>query len=245
MQTATVLVLGATGRTGRSLALQLLDKGHHVRAIVRSPQKLPPGVLEHPNASVVTASVLDLSDEELAEHARDCEAVTSCLGHVLSLKGMFGEPRRLCTEATQRLCGAIERNQPAARTKFILMSTVGVPNPALSEKRAWFERGLLTVLRHGVPPHRDNETAAKHLHEVVGKDSPYVEWCCVRPDSLTESEVGPYDVEPSPTTGIFSGRPTARANVAHFMAELIGNPELWSAWKFAMPVVMNSNETVD
>ena len=42
----TVLVVGATGMTGRALVEQLLSKGHTVRAIVRSPSKLPTKVLE-------------------------------------------------------------------------------------------------------------------------------------------------------------------------------------------------------
>jgi hypothetical protein len=61
----------------------------------------------------------------------------------------------------------------------------------------------------------------------------------VRPDSLVDADVSPYDIEPSPTTTIFSGRPTTRANVAHFMAELIDNDDLWRTWKFQMPVIMN------
>ncbi len=64
----TVLVVGATGMTGRALVAQLLSKGHRVRAMVRSPRKLPVEVLDHPNATVIEASVLDLTNEELAEH---------------------------------------------------------------------------------------------------------------------------------------------------------------------------------
>ena len=89
----TVLVVGATGMTGRALVEQLLSKGHHVRAIVRSPPKLPAKVRDHPNATVKEASVLDLTDEEMAEHVKDSDAVVSCLGHVMDLKGMFGDPK--------------------------------------------------------------------------------------------------------------------------------------------------------
>ncbi len=238
----TVLVVGATGMTGRALVEQLLSKGHTVRAIVRSPSKLPTEVLDHPNATVIEASVLDLTDEEMAEHVKDCDAVVSCLGHVMDLKGMFGDPKRLCTDATRRLCDAIEENRSTKPTKFILMNTVGVQNPDLEEKRAWFERWLLALLRHTLPPHRDNETAAEHLHQNLGKESQHVEWCSVRPDSLVEAEISSYDIEQSPTTSIFTGRPTARANVAHFMIELVENGELWSTWRFRMPVIMNSNE---
>lgn len=238
----STLVIGATGMTGRPLVEQLLGRNHQVLAIVRSPHKLPAGVLENPNMTAIEASVLELTDEKMAEIVKDCDAVVSCLGHVLSFNGLFGNPRRLCTDATRRLCNAIESNTPAKPTKFILMNTVGVQNPDLEEKRKWFERGLLTVLRHTLPPHRDNETAAEHLHGTVGKENRHIEWCAVRPDSLVNAEVSPYDIKESPVTGILTGRPTARSNVAHFMSELIDNAELWNTWKFRMPVIMNSGE---
>ena len=219
---------------------QLLGKNHKVRVIVRSSDKLPAEVLENPNTAVIEASVLDLTDEEMAEHTKDCDAVVSCLGHVMNFKGMFGEPRKLCTDATRRLCNAIEKNPPPKPTKFILMNTVAVRNPDLGEKRTSFERGLLTLLRHTVPPHRDNETAAEHLHSTVGKENRHVEWCSVRPDSLIDAAISPYDIQESPVTSVFTGRPTTRSNVAQFMTELIENAELWSTWKFRMPVIMNS-----
>ncbi len=98
----------------------------------------------------------------------------------------------------------------------------------------------LTLLRHTIPPHRDNETAAEYLYRNVGNENKYIEWCSVRPDSLIDAQISPYKIIESPTTGIFSGRPTTRSNVAHFMTELIENTELWNTWKFKMPVIMNS-----
>ena len=221
MARMTILVAGATGKTGRLVTELLLARNHKVRVVVRSPRRLPTDVLENPNTTVTEAAVLELTDQEMAEHVRDCDAVVSCLGHVMSFTGLFGEPRRLCTDATRRLCDAIERNAPRAPSRFILMNTVGVTNPDLHETRSWFERGLLTLLRHALPPHRDNETASAHLHRHVGRNNPHVEWCSVRPDSLIDADRSPYDIRESPTTGILSGRPTARSNVAHFMAELI------------------------
>ena len=238
----TTLVVGATGKTGQPLVEQLLGKNHKVRVIVRSPHKLSAEVLKNPNTTVIEASVLDLTDEEMAEHVKNCDALVSCLGHVMDLKGMFGEPKKLCTDATRRLCNAIEKNNPPESIKFILMNTVGVQNPDLEEKRTWYERGFLALLRHFLPPHRDNETAAEYLHRNVGKDNKHIEWCSVRPDSLIDAEVSSYDIKESPTTGILTGRPTARSNVAHFMTELVENAEFWSTWKFRMPVIMNSEE---
>ena len=227
--------------TGRRLVEQLLGKNYKVRIIVRSSHKLPADIVENPNTISIEASVLDLTDEEVTEHVKDCDAVVSCLGHVMNFKGIFGEPKKLCTDATRNLCNSLEKHSLPKPTKFILMNTVGVQNPDLEEKRNWVERGLLTLLHHTLPPHRDNETAAEYLHKIVGKENKSIEWCCVRPDSLINAQVSPYDISESPTTGIFSGRPTARSNVAHFMTNLIENEEIWSTWKFRMPVIMNSS----
>ena len=236
-----ILVVGATGMTGRRLVEQLLGKNYKVRIIVRSSHKLPADIVENPNTMTIEASVLDLTDEEVTEHVKDCDAVVSCLGHVMDFKGIFGEPKKLCTDATRNLCNSLEKHSLPKPTKFILMNTVGVQNPDLEEKRNWFERGLLILLHHTLPPHRDNETAAEYLHKTVGKENKSIEWCCVRPDSLINAEVSPYDITESPTTGIINGRPTARSNVAHFMTDLIENEELWNTWKFRMPVIMNSS----
>lgn len=235
-----VLVVGATGMTGGPLVTQLLAGRHEVRVIVRSPEKLPAEVRSNPNLTVTPAAVLDLTDEELAEQVRGCDAVVSCLGHVVSFKGMFGQPRKLCTDAVRRLCDAIVRNGPAVPVRFVLMSTVGVRNPDLGERRTRFDRFFLTLLRYTLPPHRDNETAAEHLHRVVGRTNPHVEWCAVRPDTLINAEVSAYDIEASPLTTIFKGRPTTRSNVAHFMKSLLEDDELFRQWKFSMPVIMNA-----
>jgi nucleoside-diphosphate-sugar epimerase len=237
---SSILVVGATGMTGKSLVGQLLTNGHHVRAIVRSSSGLPAEVVDHPNLSVIEASLLELTDSEIAQHVENSDAVVSCLGHNISFKGIFGEPRQLCTDATRRLCEAIETNAPKSPTKFVLMNTVGVGNPELVEKRGLLDRGLLTLLHYTLPPHRDNEMAAEYLRCTVGKENRHIEWCSVRPDSLINAEVSEYDIVESPITGIVTGRPTTRANVAHFMTELIDNTDLWATWKFRTPVIMDA-----
>lgn len=96
----TVLLLGATGRTGRRVLAQLLGRGVSVRAIVRSRTGLPPELSGHPALTVSEASLLSLSDAELREHLRGCDAVVSCLGHNLS--GRTSSSRR--SDATARPC---------------------------------------------------------------------------------------------------------------------------------------------
>ena len=77
----TTLVVGASGATGRLLVEQLLNRGQNVRVIARSPDKLPEVLTNHDILTVISASVLELSDAEMCQHVSGCHAVASCLGH--------------------------------------------------------------------------------------------------------------------------------------------------------------------
>ena len=125
----TVLLVGGTGRTGRRVLQQLLARGVNVRAIVRSARRLTEGVAQDPRLTVVEADLLSLDDEELLAHVRGCKAVISCLGHVISVRGVFGPPHDLVTRATQNLCRPIRAAQPDAPVQYILMSGVSVKHP--------------------------------------------------------------------------------------------------------------------
>ncbi len=71
-----ILIIGATGGTGRQLLVRALEQGYVVRALVRDPGKLS---VEHPHLTVVHGDVLDYSDVEEAVRGQD--AVISALGH--------------------------------------------------------------------------------------------------------------------------------------------------------------------
>ncbi len=237
----TVLLVGGTGRTGRRALQQLLDRGVRVRSIVRSAATLPPDVAANPSLTVIEASLLSLRDEALQQHVRGCEAVISCLGHVLSLKGIFGPPRDLVTRATMRLCRAVEALHPPAPVKFILLSSVSVNRPGgLDTRRGSFERALLWMLRGVLPPARDNQRAADFLLEEVGPRNAFVRWVVVRPDSLLAGDVSEYAVHEGLVNGLFAPGRTTMANVAHFMCELVTNPKTWADWTGKLPVITNA-----
>jgi nucleoside-diphosphate-sugar epimerase len=237
----TTLVVGASGATGRTLVQHLLDRGQDVRAIVRTPDTLPVSVRNHAKLSVIQASLLDLSDAEMARHVDGCHAVASCLGHNLTLRGVFGHPRRLVTEATRRLCEAIKRGEPEGAVRFVLMNTAGNSNRDLRERVSIAERCVLGLIRLLIPPHSDNESAADYLRTEIGQEDAAVEWVVVRPDSLTNAdEVTGYQLHPSPTRSpIFNAGKTSRINVGHFMAALITDDGLWREWQGQMPVIYN------
>ena len=241
----TTLVVGASGATGRLLVEQLLYRGENVKIIVRSPDSLPENIRKHDNLSVIHASVLDLSDAEIAQHVSGCDAVASCLGHNMTFKGMYGHPRKLVTDATRRLCVAIRANKADAAVKFVLMNTTGNRNRDLSEPISFGQKCVIGLIRVMVPPHVDNEQAADYLRSRIGQNDAVIEWAAVRPDTLIdETEVTEYEVHPSPIrSAIFDSGKTSRINVGHFMAELITDDLIWNKWKGQMPVIYNKEST--
>ena len=237
----TTLVVGASGSTGRLLVDQLLKRGESVKMIVRKDSDLPVTINNHEILSITRASVLDLSDAEMAQHVKGCNAVASCLGHNMSFKGIFGHPRRLVTDATRRLCKAIKANNPKMPVKFVLMNTAGNSNRDLVERISFGQKCVIGLLRLMLPPHVDNEQAADFLRTEIGQNDSEIEWAAVRPDDLiNEDEVTAYEEYPSPIrSAIFNAGTTSRINVGHFMAELITNKDKWLKWKGKMPVIYN------
>ena len=233
----TVLVVGSSGATGRQLVEQLLMQGHDVKVVVRSPEKLPESWKDNQNLEIIAASILALSDQEMTDYVRGCDAIASCLGHNITLKGIYGEPRRLVTDATRRLCDAVKANKPEQKVKYVLMNTTGNRNRDLNEPISFAQKCVIGLLRLLLPPHVDNEKAADYLRTQIGQNNQFIEWAAVRPDDLiNENDVTDYEIHPSPTrSAIFNAGKVSRINVAHFMAQLIDDAALWSKWKGQCP----------
>ncbi|MGB5692103.1 MAG: SDR family oxidoreductase [Flavobacteriaceae bacterium] len=71
-----ILIIGATGKTGRQLIKEGLEAGHSITALVRNPCKLNE---QHPNLQIVKGDVLDLAS--LQEAIPNQDAVLCALGH--------------------------------------------------------------------------------------------------------------------------------------------------------------------
>ncbi len=221
------------------LVEQLLQRGHRVKIIVRTTNSLPESTKNNKNVAIIQASIPDLTDSEITQHVKGCNSIASCLGHNISLKGIYGKPRRLVTDATRRLCNAIKENDPKTSVKIVLMNTTGNSNRDLSEKISFGQNCVILILRLLLPPHIDNEQAADFLRTEIGQKNKIIEWVAVRPDGLVdESEVTEYEIHPSPTrSAIFDAGTVSRINVGAFMAELITDQDLWMKWKGQMPVI--------
>lgn len=94
-----ILVIGATGGTGKELVRQLLERGFEVTAFVRNPAKLK---VEHSELTMIQGNVLDYDSVESAVRGHD--AVVSALGHK-----RFFYPTRILSKGTQNLLRAMKK----------------------------------------------------------------------------------------------------------------------------------------
>ena len=240
----TTFVAGATGATGKQLVDQLLTHGDRVKVLVRPTGKIPDHWIHNENVLIIKGHISGIGLKEMADHLKDCQAVASCLGHNLTMKGIYGKPRKLVTDAVQLLCNAIQQNTPESAVKFVLMNTAGNGNRNLNEPVSFGQKIIIGLIRILVPPHADNEKAADYLRTKITQREQFIEWVVVRPDTLIdEDRVTEYDVVPSPTrSAIFNPGTTSRINVANFMSELISSTDVWKSWKGQMPVIYNKKK---
>lgn len=248
-----ILVLGASGATGRLVVKRLLGQPSSeklvVKIIVRCKATLSQvfcrETIADSRLKITEASLLSMTESQLVSHVTGCTAVISCLGHNISLQGIYGQPKRLVTTAVKRLCGAINQSYlllpSQVPVKFILMNSTGVQNRISGEKISFLQAIIIGLIRILVPPHTDNEAAAAYLQRDIDNKKGNITWVVIRPDSLTDQlQVTDYDLYASPTrSAIFDSGKTSRINVAHFIAHLALNHTLWQRWKGHMPVIYN------
>jgi len=238
----TTLVVGATGATGKQLVEQLLNMGQKVKVIVRPTGKIPETWKNNDRISIINASISEIRVSEMTNYLKDCQSVVSCLGHNISLKGVFGKPRKLVTDAVRLVCNAIEKNSPEKPFRFVLMNTTGNRNRDIDEPISVGQKLVMGLIRLLVPPQSDNEKAADFLRVNIGQKNKLIEWVAVRPDTLiNEDNVSEYQIYISPTrSALFNPGKTSRVNVGNFMAALIVENDLWNKWKGQMPVIYNT-----
>lgn len=237
----TTLVVGANGATGKQLVEQLVKRKQKVKVLVRPTSKLPDSWSNNAHITLIKANISETSEAEMIEYLKDCKAVASCLGHNITLKGIFGKPRKLVTNSVQLICAAIQKNSSDQPIKFVLMNTTGNRNKDVQESVSIGEKIVMGLIRLLVPPQSDNEKAADFLRTNIGQKNKLIEWVTVRPDALIDEEqVSEYALFASPVrSSVFNPGKTSRINVGHFMSELIVENNVWDKWKGQMPVIYN------
>lgn len=161
-----VLIIGASGGTGRQLVTQALERGHVVTAYVRNPSKLP---IEHPQLQIIQGDVLNYASVEAAVRGQD--AVISALGHK-----RFFYPTRILSEGTRNLLRAME-SQGVHR--FVCETSLGIGD-SVGRLGLYFTFFVIPVV---LPFYFWDKTRQERLIAASK-----VDWVIVRPGMLTNGE---------------------------------------------------------
>lgn len=189
-----IVVVGATGRTGKPLVEQALAVGLEVTAYVRDPVKLG---LSHAKLKVVEGQISDM--QKIAEVVAGKEAVFSALGPVR------GGSKTVMEEAARNIVAAM---QQAGVHRFITVTGAGVAQPGDAPKT--FNKFMSFMLKLMAKDVLIDST--RHAEIVRGSG---LDWTIVRVPLLTDGPyTGQYRVG---MVGINSGARISRADVADFM----------------------------
>lgn len=194
-----LLIIGATGGTGRQLVAQALERGHQVTAFVRDPRRLG---IRHEALRVAVGDVLD--PPSLRQAVEGADAVVCALGH----KRWF-YPNRILSAGTQNVLDAMR----AAGVRRLVCET------ALGVGDSFGRLGLYYTL-FVVPFILPLYYWDKHRQERAIRDSDR-DWIIVRPGALTN---GPRRgrVRHGPDVGSWVlTRSISRADVADFMLDQV------------------------
>ncbi len=232
------LILGGSGATGKLVIQQLVKRNIKVRIVVRESAVIPSIIAEDKSIEIIKGNINYLTVDKIIVLLKDCDSVICCLGHNISIKGIFGPPYKLVSNAVSKIIEALQSLR--LNQKFILMSTTAYTNKNTKEKNTFGEKIIFAFLKVLLPPHRDNMLAADHLVNNIGPTTE-IDWVAIRPDSLFNEEFeSRYEInEFKLRSPIFNPGKTSRINVSHFMAELITNNKLWQDWKHKTPVIYN------
>lgn len=192
-----LLVLGASGATGRLVVSTALSRGHEVTALVRrtGSRSPAPGIRE-----VRWRDVGDTAT--LSSALRDADAVISVLG------GAARGPTTVCTDAMAATVPAMQR---AGVTRLVVLSAHGV---AGTSDRSLYSLVTRAAVRERM---RDKET----MEPLVTASG--LEWTIVRPPALTNAAAtGRYRVATDLPVRLWTS--VGRADLADLLVREVEDP---------------------
>jgi len=158
-----LLVIGATGRTGREIIQQALARGHHVAAFVRSPENIN---LKNERLTIVKGNAMD--ENQLFNAMQNYDAVLSTLGS----REVF-KPSSLLHDSAVATTHAMHR----AEVKRIVVLSAAAHFPGIPNRIVSF------ILRN----HMRDSLAMEQIVQDSG-----LNWTIARPPRLTQEEYTTY-----------------------------------------------------
>lgn len=196
-----ILVIGASGGTGREIVRQGLERGYTVTAFVRNPARL---AFTHEHLSVVRGDVLDAASLRRAVQGQD--GVLCALGH----KRWF-PPNRILSQGTRHI---VEAMQAHGVRRLVCETSLGVGD-------SFGRMGLyytLFVVPFILPFYYYDKHRQEQVIRASGRD-----WVIVRPGALTNARKrGRWRHGPGVGSFIWTVR-ISRADTAAFMLEQLSD----------------------
>jgi putative NADH-flavin reductase len=187
-----VLIIGATGATGRVLMREALEQGHEVTALARNPSALAP---EDHRPRVLQGNALDASEVEAAVAGQD--AVLSALGTRST------RPTTLFSQSTHNLISAM--NKHGVR-RLVCITGIGA-GESKGHVGFLYDRIMLPFVVKNIYEDKNRQEEAIKQSDL--------DWVIVRPARLTdEAAKGEYRVY---LGGSYTAKTISRADVAAFM----------------------------
>jgi uncharacterized protein YbjT (DUF2867 family) len=205
-----ILVLGATGGTGRLIVSEALERGQQVTALVRSPEK----ARDLKGAKLIVGDVRD--EKVLREALKGQDAGVSSLGTPAS---PFREVMLLST-ATRALVGAMKAENVS---RLVCLTGMGAGDSA-GHGGFLFDNVIFPLLLKKV-------YADKNRQETIVRDSG-LDWILVRPSVLNDKP-GRGSVRALANLSGFDGGGISRADVATFVLDQLRS----DAWLHRSPLI--------
>lgn len=204
-----ITVLGASGRTGRLVIEQGIERGHAMAALVRDPARLPP----RDGLTVIAGDPMKPADVERA--TEDADGVIITLNNARASDAPWAKPVSPpdLLETAVRNCAAAMEGKGS--TRLVMLSAIGVGDSFADTQ--WILRKLIQHTNLGVG-YADHNRAEAYLR------STGLDWTLVRAVGLSNSDkTGKLIVgtprEPKPAMMI------PRAMVAGFLLHCIESGE--------------------
>jgi uncharacterized protein YbjT (DUF2867 family) len=209
-----VLVVGATGGSGRAAVAQLLSAGHEVTTFSRRAQDAAGGVSR---LRACQGDVMNAADVERAVLGQDAVVVTLGISEnalTVRLRGTSHTPLDVRSAGTRQVIAAMGKN---GVRKLVVQSSYGVGETR--HRLRFVDRLLFQLILK--PQIADTETQ-EELVRASGLD-----WVIVQPVHLTD---GPEDEMPAYSTdGQVVLLKVSRNSVGRFLAEAVQNPRFVGA----------------
>jgi len=205
-----ILVIGATGPTGRLIVSQAIARGYHVSALVRSPQK----------AKDLTGAKLIIGDARDEDTLR---AAVSGQDAVISALGTPASPVRKVTLLSAATLALVKAMKAEHVTRLICITGIGAGD-SRGHGGFLFDKLIFPLLLRNVYADKDRQ-------EMLVRDSG-LDWVLVRP-AVLNNDLSRNDIRATTDLTTFHGGTISRQDVANFVLDQVQS----DTWLHRSPLI--------